>query len=136
MAMDIERTLASMIAARLDLSAGQFLHYTQDPPGIDTARPLYAIVQLRESEVGYVIGGFTTGRRLAQWELTLIGLRDRVVDAANRLPSLLTGYYNGAEEDGALTCAGSMLVSVQPATRQQVPAGAAATIMRWQTEIL
>ena len=130
---DVEQTLASMVAARYVPLAGAVVVYDAKPPAISVAAPIYAIVQLLELGWGYYLPGIPTGRREAIWEVTLHGRRQSVLSAQETLPSALTGHYQNAER---VLILGAFLSGMRSATRAEVPAGLAETILTFSSEVL
>ena len=131
MAVDIEQILADMVQARYPKLRGRVSTYDQAPEAASIDHPVYAIVDVVSTERGYVLAGQTSGRQVANWELTLLGFREAVVEAQEDLPYILTAYYNGAD---GITVTGSTQVGLQSVQRLNVPQGSAGTVIQFTTE--
>ena len=124
--------LADMVSARYEPLTERVVVYDMPPPDITLTEPIYGIVQLLESDWGFIMPGIPTGRRTAHWELTLHGRRKDVVEAEEILPAALTMFYRS---DGG-SVLGSFLAGMRSAERSTVPQGLASAVLQFSSEVL
>ena len=119
--------------------AGRVIYYDQEPPDIDEANPVYAVVRAVSRELGYLPPGMPTGRSIVNWTATIHGLRAAVQQAIDDIPGALTSFYHYPAQDGGGTgmlIQGALATGVEQPERSERPAAVAEATITFASEVI